>query len=320
MHPPKDIIALQLDKREVCVGSDVTGRIQMIGSAPVKSVHLILECIEYTVVAFPEDAEKKMSLEDLKKYTTEKRTVLKQEVLLDCAKTQMFRFSLANNLPTSMRYLMEETEPMLPSQCTVTYTLVATVYGKSSKAQVIHNLVVLPQKEPVSPTNPCISVSIGSTLEMYLKRMFSCGEFQCSATASPTAGREDALPESAPGSGGKHLVLAADHEILHFSRGEVISISVKDPLGLLSNENSVWMIRLSERRSWQAQGRATTCQDSWDLCANEQAIPSTLRCTYDHDPRSLLIVFHEVIIYLKRKEGDQEVIVAATQPIPVKIA
>lgn len=212
---------------------------------------------------------------------------------------------------------MEGTDAMLPSQCQVTYTIVATVYGNSSKAQVIHNLVVLPQKESIPPTNPCISVSIRSTLEMFWQRLFSCGELPCLVNTAQVAS-DETLTESALG--GNHVtILAANQETFHFSRGQVINVSVNDTMGVLSSPNSVWMVRFIERLAWTAQERGATHQHSCDVCANQEPIPNTLRCTYDNDPKSLLKVYHDVIIYSKRKEGEKEVIIAATQPIPARI-
>lgn len=310
VNPPKDVIDLTLDKDEVHAGCDVTGTIRMLGKTPVKSIHLILEGIEYSVVAFPGGSDNQMGLEYLKKHTTEKRIVTKQEMLLDCAKPQIFRFSLAENLPSTMKCRIDGSDPTLPSQCQITYTVSATVYGKSSKAQVSHNLVVLPKIHAISPVDPCITVAIGSILDFFLKTMFSCGDTLCQVEEPDV---ETSMAEE------KYIILEPNPTSLRLSVGQLIKVDVRDWLGLLSNPNYVWMIRLVERLSWTAKGRVARFRQSWDLYANHNEIPSTLRRTYDQDSKSLSKVFHEIIIYVKKKDSPKEVILATTEPIPIQI-
>jgi len=87
---------------------------------------------------------------------------------------------------------------------------------------------------------------------------------------------------------------------------------------MFSHPDNVWMIRVIERRRWKAQGRVARSRQCWDLEANHDALPTTLRRSYDHDVNALLKVTHEMIVYVVRKNAPK-IVLATTQPIPVQI-
>jgi hypothetical protein len=299
VNPPKDFIDLKCQD-EVHVGSVVTGSVRMLGQAPIKTVHLVLEGIEYSVVALAKDANKTRGLDYLRKNTSETRTVTKQEMLLDCAQAQTFSFSLAENLPSTIKYLMEGSNPTLPSQCQIIYTISATIYGNSSKTKVTNNLLVLPSKiEPTIPVDPSVYVSVGFALDFFLRPFLSCGETQ------PT--------------GEKYLVLTPNLSSLRLAAGQLVKLKVRDLLGLLASPQEIWMLRLVEKITWKAKGREETLQQSWDLFANTDEIPANVKRTYDQDPKGLLKVSHELVVYVVTNGSPTGGPSEASTPIPVQI-
>jgi hypothetical protein len=79
------------------------------------------------------------------------------------------------------------------------------------------------------------------------------------------------------------------------------------------------MVRLVEKLSWKAKGRIEKSRQSWDLFADHHCIPTSLRRTYDNISNSLIKVEHETIVYVVRKHGARQTILATTEPIQTTI-
>jgi RNAse (barnase) inhibitor barstar len=57
-------------------------------------------------------------------------------------------------------------------------------------------------------------------------------------------------------------------------------------------------------------------QDTWDLFANHHELPMTLRWSHDPKKPTLLMVCHEIVVYLITKDPSKEIL-TMTEPIPV---
>jgi hypothetical protein len=343
--PSCDRIDLRVDQRSFHVGSSVTGTVQLhhdelrsSSSVPNnKSVYLVLEGVESTVVAFPQTSDNSMGMDYLKKHTTEQHILTRQELTLEyCSKPQIFRFALADNLPSTLRCVLDGTDPTLPSQCNIKYTVTASIYNNnSSKLRVKHPITVFPKKESTIPLDPVISVSVGSSLDVLCNSFFSCGGL---------FNVDEPMIANDNDNSNNYILLESshDHNLLHLSAGQVLKVDVvKDWLGHLSRRattTTVWMMRVSEELTWKAQGRTAHNRETWELFANHHELPTTLRPTYNHDTThhnhndrnahahahahahgSLIQVKHELVVYLTTKKNGAKEILATTEPIPIQI-
>jgi len=219
INPPRDVIDLRLDHDQVYLGSDVTGSVRMTGHTPIKSVHLRLEGIEYSIVALPEDQSDSYGIEALRKKTAETRIIFKKEQLLDCAKPQLFKFFLPEKLPSTMKCRIEDSNPTLPSQCRIKYTVSATIYGNSSKTQVAHTLLVVPKEEVDTPITQTISLCIKSNFDLLLKRLLACGDKTC---VSEDSDIDPSLAED------RYITLEPSPNFLRLVPGQLANVFVQD--------------------------------------------------------------------------------------------
>jgi hypothetical protein len=293
------------------MGSEVTGYIRLTGDPANTKVRVTFEGAESTVVAFPDNGDNSMGLEYLRKHTTDRIVITQQDMVMDCATQQKFRFAVPDNIPGTLRNRVEGSHPKLPSQCQISYIVSAVVYsGNSTEMQVSKEVVIMPKKESDIPVDPFVTVSIKSVFDLLFKAAFSCGDSLCYVDQPDI---ETPLAED------KYIILEPTPCILYLSAGEPIKVQVRDSLGFLSGPNHVWMVRLVEKLSWRAKGRIEESRQSWDLFAEHHSIPTSLRRTYDQSPNSLIKVEHEAIVYVVKKEGGRQTILATTEPIPTTI-
>ena len=333
-HPPTDDISLKIDQDRVHVGGEITGAINYHGPLDVQ---VVLEGIEYTVVALTGTAgDGKMGMDYLQKHTSQQRVLLREEVLLSSTESMGFRFGLPEDLPGTMRCVLDGTDPTLPSQCQVKYTVTAIVANdEENRTEVCCPVVVLAKKESGVPIDPSISVSIGSFVEALHQTLFECGtDFFCCNRESPEdnesvtiASSKVPLQDQDPigMTQDSCIFLESSKKELNLTPGQKLSVDVRDAFHLLYNRrpNSVWMIQLTEELQWKAHGRKAHNQQTWQLYANHHEFPATLTPSFDHDPQSLFHVRHEMIIYMttaspKDSPAAREYL-ASTAPIPVKI-
>ena len=308
---PSGVVDVVLDQEQVRMGSEVTGYVRLTGETLNTKVRVIFEGIEYTVVAFRHSVDNSMGIEYLRKHTSDRMVLTQQDMLLDCATPQTFRFSIPENLPGTMKYRVDGSHPILPSQCQISYTVSAVMYrGNSSETRVSKEVVIMPKKESDTPVDPFVTVSIHSVFDLIFKSAFSCGDSLCYV---------DQPDVESPLADEKYIVLEPNPSILHFSAGEPIKVLVRDRLGFISGPNAVSMVRLVEKLSWKAKGRIETSRQSWDLFADHHCVPTSLRRTYDNISNSLIKVEHEAIVYVVRKHGARQTILATTEPIQTTI-
>jgi hypothetical protein len=335
-NPPTDDISLKIDQDVVHVGGEITGTINYHGPLDVQ---VVLEGVEWTVVALSGNGntkDGKMGVEYLKKHTSQRRALLREERVHSPGESTGFRFGLPEDLPGTLRCVLDGTDPTLPSQCQVKYTVTATIANdEHNKAEICSPIVVLPKKEAGIPIDPSIGVSIGSFVEALHQTLFECGtDFFCCTRESPEdnesvtiASSKLPLQDQDPIGMMKDncIFLETSKNQLHLTPGQKLSVDVQDVFHLLYNRrpNSVWMIQLTEELQWRAQGRKAHNQQTWHLYANHHELPATLTPSYDdHDTQSLFHVRHEIIIYMttaSTKDSSAKEYLASTAPIPVKI-
>jgi len=314
---------VMLDQDQVRMGTEVSGYIRIRGDTRNTKVRVLFEGIESTVVAFPNTIDNMMGMDYLRKHTTDRMVFLQQDILLDCAIQQSFRFPIPDKLPGTMKYRVEGSHPVLPSQCQIRYMISAVMFGgNASESETSKEIVIIPKRESDTPVDPFVRVSIQSVFDLFLKAAFSCGDALFYVDQPDI---ETPLAEE------KYILLEPNPSTLYLSAGQPIKVEVYDRLGFLSGPNHVWMVRLIEKLSWKAKGRIEQSRQSWDLFADHHIIPTTVRRTYDHRSDSLIKVEHEAIIYLVRKQsgsssgggvgvgGNNQTILATTEPIPTTI-
>jgi hypothetical protein len=317
-NPPPDVIQFKVDQDTVHVGGAITGTVQLVGYEHRRkspSVHLVLHGLEYTVVALPQSADNSMGRDYLKKNTTESKILIREELTMpDCGKKpQPFRFALPEDLPGTLRCVLDGTDPLLPSQCQIKYTVTASIHnqlgGEPSCTLVTHPIVVMHKEEiPEStPLDYMLPVSVEASIDILFKSIFSCGSM-CAQnhTDEPIAKERYILLDTAFGK-----------DFLYLSAGQSLKLLVQDWFGQLRGRG-VWMIRVIEELRWTAQGRTAHNRQTWDLFANHHELPTTLRRSYDQKKTSLLTVRHEIVVYLTTR-GPSKEILATTEPIPVRI-
>jgi hypothetical protein len=310
-----DVIELQVDNdSRVQAGQQLTGTIRLQMNAPTSLVKLTFEGIENVVVALPQRRDNHMGAEYLRKHTSEINILVKEEVLLkDCSnKTQRFRFILPDDIPGTIRCILDGTHPKLPSQCHVFYKVTATIFKNSSEAHVSKPIVVLPAPTNV-PIDSKISVSIKNPMESLINTVFQCGTLMNVATEDD----DDESPSSNNSSCFYFSLASKPSNNLNLSGGQSVNVEVDDWLG--RQLKGIWMIQLIEEVSWSARGRTTSTQQSYNLFANHHEVPISIQQSFQ-SVISSLCVKHKVIIYLTFNEEDpSDEIVASTDPIPVTI-
>jgi hypothetical protein len=333
-NPPTDDIDLKIDRDQVHVGTEITGKVEYNGTN--HTVKVVLEGIETTVVALSNHSQDgKMGMEYLQNHTSEQRVILRQERIMEASSSSSrnvpslgFHFGLPDDLPGTMRCVLDGTDPTLPSQCQIKYTVTASISNDSNngRKEVCAVVLVLPKREADVPIDPSIRVSIGSLSEAVYQRLFDFGTdlLFCTGETPDTdeTTNQPPLQDQEPLAMTKDscIFLEASKEKLNLSPGQRLSVDIRDWLRLLSGrrKNSVWMIQLTEELQWNAKGRTAHNQQSWTLFANHHEIPTTVSPSYDCSPNSLLQIRHELTIYMTTKDASKEIL-ASTAPIPVRI-
>ena len=313
--PADHVIDFHVDNDSVHLGDAITGTVRLNGyenRKEIPQVHLVFHAMEYTVVALPQEEYNEMGMDYLKKHTSEKNDLLRSELTLeDCSKkAQPFRFAIPDNLPSSMRCVLGGTDPTLPSQCQVKYTVTASIEsGSAGRTLVSYPISVLPKKEvPEStPLDPSITVSVENSLDVIFKTMFSCG----SLCLAPEEYDDPIIKET-------YILLDTAVDIdLKLCAGQSLQVDIRDWWGQLKGRG-VWMVKLTEDLQWSAQGRIAHDKQTWDLFANHHEIPSRVRKSFQPKFHSLLSIRHELVVYLASKDGSKDIL-ATTEPIPVHI-
>jgi hypothetical protein len=360
-NPPRDVIDLKIDKDTVHAGSDVTGTVRLLGDNTIRKIHLVCEGLEYCVVALPQSADySTMAMDYLKKHTSEKHVLTRQEFTYTPNRKNralVFRFGLPDDLPGTLRCVLDGTDPTLPSQCQIKYTVTASIYndGNTSSTQVSHPIIVLPKKESELPLDPSVSVSVASSMDGMFKSFFSCGSLSSKeehpkSWAQSIFTMSDEPSTMAAKKKETHILLESSHDKLRLAAGQSLQVQPQDWFGRLTNSKNVWMIKLTEDLRWTSKGRTAHNFQSWDLFANHHELPTTLRRSYNDAPhpevvvsttavlegvvvatdnhvvpqtrssqrKSLLSVRHEIVVYWTTKDPSKEIL-ATTEPISVQI-
>ena len=321
-----DEISLHIDRTRAHVGSEITGRVDSVG-AP--NVVVEFEGVEYTVVALPGrmDSDHEGShMDDLIKETSQKRIFLRETRELSLDASRGFRFGIPDNVPGTIRRTLHGTNPSLPSQCEVNYSVRVMIvsgdgYDCNDGRKLSKEIFVLPKKEVNVPIDPVIGVSIGSKMEALHQTMFSWSKIQgaidiilsCSFPRSRSTEKDGTLLTQA-----NCIFLNASKRELNLCIGQTLLLEVNDSFRLLSGQqNAMWMLKLTEELSWEAQGRKTSNQETWNLHVNNHAIPN-LTPSYDHNYDSLIQVHHTLTVYMTTEEKPTKSF-ASTNPIKVKI-
>lgn len=350
VHSDKDEVRLLVDQQSFYIGSFVSGQVHVIGYAGVKTVEVVFEGFESTVVAFPRTKDNNMGLDYLKKHTTASRCITRQELSLTCtsSKQEFFKFPIASELPSTMRYRLDGTDPRLPSQCQVHYFITAGIQQSrrmGGQMNVSYPIRLLPQMESKVPVDDSVSVSIGSPVDFLLKSVLAVSDSLCGPVSVAESDQDDAHQSAKPNprslQAHKHSIsLKSPNELLNLSAGQSLKVKIQDWFGLFADQSCcVWMIQLVEELTWTAKGRRAKTRESWELFANHHEFPTDLRKSYNHDPHSLWQVNHELVVYVKRTKNAEAVanpsnssrflsnlyelastdILASTEPIPVQI-
>jgi hypothetical protein len=359
INPPANEIDLNVDQPVVQVGSAVTGIVQIIGDyAHEVSVTIALEGVESTVVALSQKQLQEhgnVGIEYLRKHTTEQHVIFNDEITLHNAEHPVgFRFALPEDSPATLRCVLDGTNPLLPSQCQIKYTVTASIanHTMSAKRQVSYPIVVLSKRESDILLDPSIQVSVGSAMDVFYRNMFSCGGNEMMLWPSCSMGSKSMIQQDIEESTTvlEEILDSADsleddeeddddendenrepnimmktftskpHFILEASRAK-LNLSPGQTLEVSVKDwfrqlkSGVWMIRFVEDLSWVSQGRTARSQQSWDLYANHHEFPTGLRQSFKS---SLISVRHELIVYLATKDTSKD-IMAMTEPIPVSI-
>lgn len=326
----KDMINLQLDRSRVHVGDTIAGTVQLQENSPTSLVKLVLEGVQYTVVALKQSRDNNMGIEYLKKHTSEQQVLTRQEVLLDLSSSssskQPFRFIIPSGLPGTMKCVMSGTDPQLPSQCHIYYNITASIFKNTSTTQVSKAIVVIPQTED-TPLDSSISVSVINPIKSIATTLFQCGSLNAIETEDEQEGGH-AVDECVLLGDDETLFLDKTSQIfsltcdnsqrtLHLAGGQVVMVHVSDWLG--RQLSGIWMMQLVEEITWWARGRSSSSISRWNLFANHHELPTTLQRTYEN-PHSLLSVKHRLIVYLTTNEEDpSKEVLACSQPFPISI-
>jgi hypothetical protein len=321
----EDMIDLQLDQSRVKVGDIVTGTVNLQGNSPTSLVKVVLEGIEFMVVALSQTRDNNMGLEYLRKHTSEQHVLTRQQVLLDLSSSstdskQPFRFVIPSGLPGTMKWVFSGTDPQLPSQCRIQYTITASIFKNTSKAEVSKTIIVTPQTENI-PLDSSISVSIINPMKSMATSLLQCGSLNDLAAEDEEGDRgvEEGEDEGILDKSSQMFALSYDnkHNNLHFACGQIVTVQVTDWLG--RQLSGIWMMQLVEEITWWARGRCSTSTSRWNLFANHHELPTTLQRTYSNS-HSLLSVQHKLVVYITTNEEDpSKEVLACTEPFPITI-
>lgn len=347
-NPPTDDLSLKLDRDQVHVGTEITGIVEYHGQH--HTVKIVLEGMETSVVAMTgrNDDDEETEIDYLQKNTSERRVILREERVMEAASvlsrtspTFGFHFGIPDDLPGTMRCVLDGTDPTLPSQVSIKYTLTASISSDDNRGrkEVCAVVEVLPKREADVPIDPSISLSIGSLSEALYQTLFDCCTFDllfCTGRETTTTSEDAAansnnkpLQDQEPMAFSRDscIYLETSKSKLNLSPGQKLGVEIRDCFRLLSGRrpNSVWMMKLTEELQWKAKGRTAHNQQSWHLFANHHELPTTLSPSYcDAHPDSLLQVRHELTIYMttttKDNNSTHQEILASTAPIPIRIA
>lgn len=321
-----DFLSLHIDRIRVHVGNDVTGNVSSIGEPNTKVV-VELEGTEYTVVALPgmsKDELDAVSAQDLKKETFQKRTFLRERKELMSNSSEGFRFGIPDTAPGTIRRTLDGTCSSLPSQCQIKYTMTAMIvdrgYGGQchQESKFSKEILVLPKKEVDVPIDSSIAVSIGSKMEALHNTLLPWGKLQGAIDTICACGIPTFM-ETGASAEDNYIVLESSKDELNLCIGQTLLLEISDSFGLLTRQqrNAVWMFKLTEELSWEAQGRKTSNKETWNLHVNNHGIPNLIP-SYDHNHESLIQVQHTLVVYMAAKDRPSECL-ASTGPIKVKI-
>ncbi|KAG7356425.1 hypothetical protein IV203_001111 [Nitzschia inconspicua] len=337
-NPPPDDLFLKLDRDQVHVGTEITGKVEYHGKNHV--VKVVLDGIETSVVALPNNInmedDKISGINYLHKHTSEQRVILHEERLMEATSATSlssssfgFIFGLPDDLPGTMRCVLDGTDPTLPSQCQIKYTVTASISNEDNdgRKEVCAVVVVLPKREADIPIDPAIRVSIGSLSEALYQTIFDCGAdlFFCTGDTATEESKNYQKPlqdqEPMAITRNNFIFLETSKSTLNLSPGQKLTVEIRDWLRLLSGrrKNAVWMMKLTEELQWSAKGRVAHNQRSWYLYANQHELPTTVSPSYDSNPQSLLQIRHELAIFMTTKDSITKEILASTAPIPIRI-
>jgi hypothetical protein len=337
-NPPKDDLILRLDRNQVHVGTEITGKVEYYGTNNF-TIRVVLKGVETTVVALSNQMEKgPMGLGYLQKHTSQEKVILHEERVVEAAVSFKissscgFHFALPDGLPGTLTCVLDGTDPTLPSQCRIKYTVTAIISNEddSGRKEICAVVVVLPKKETEVPIDPSVDVSIASISEALYQTLFDCGmdlllctgeTFRKDDTTEIRQQLQDTHPLAT--STDKCIFLEASKARLNLTAGQKLKVHIRDWFRLLSRrrKGSVWMMQLTEELQWKAKGRTAYNQQTWNIYANHHELPTTLSPSYDANEQSLVQVRHELTIYMSTVDASAPAkeILASTAPIPVRI-
>ena len=195
-------------------GEVISGLVRLGAHSPTSLIKISLTGIEYTVVALKQSKDNQMGIKYLQKHTSEQRIITKQEILVNCScsssvsvssssftkqqtqqqqqqqKVGSFRFVLSDDVPGTIKCILDGTDPVLPSQCHVYYNITASIYKNTSKAELCKSIIILPSKKSTTRNNnnnnnsvapiiidTDICVSFDKPMETILKSVFGLSFF-----------------------------------------------------------------------------------------------------------------------------------------------
>lgn len=343
----KDMIRLRVDRTHFQVGDTITGSIELKEDAPISLVKLVFEGIEYTVVALSQTRDNHMGLEYLERHTSETNVLTSQQVVVDVSeaptdRSKRFSFVIPNGLPGTMSCILDGSDPILPSQYKANYTITASIFKNTSKAQVIQTITVSPQssKTAIPTDSSTIQVSVLNPVKSIASTLFQCGsttlvhdDNTLSSSSIQNAGAAEMIIEQKDK---QEVFLNRSSQLFSlklcqpppqqncFAVGQVISVQVMDWLG--RQLSGIWMFQLIEEMAWSAKGRKATMRNKWNLFANHHELPATLQSSYfDSSERSRnyfskLSVKHYLVVFLATDEEDpSREVIACSEPFPIVI-
>ena len=283
--------------------------------------------------------------------TTEVTIFLKNEMIVrDAENPSEFRFELPKDIPGTLRCVLDDAtnrRQILPSQCQIKYHITATIsnHGVTSKT-TSQPIIVLPSKESDMPVDKGLAVSsAGSAMEVINRNLFSCGDGAAVAAATslgcgrilasdtiqqvfPASTANEILSDASrfdfggdelrtmktPSVARNHIRLEASSSSLCLVAGKPLEIHVSDWFGQLKSTGVTWKIRLLEEITWKSQGRKDKKIQVWDLHANREELPGSLRRSFCG---TLVSIRHELMVYLY--DDSTKEVLASTETIPVLI-
>jgi hypothetical protein len=340
-NPPNDDLILRLDRDQVYAGTEITGNVEYHGTIN-HTIRVVLEGVEISVVAFSHQMENgPTGLGYLQKHTSQERVILHEERVVEGAVSSKisplfgFHFALPEDLPGTMRCVLDGTDPTLPSQCRIKYTVTAIISNDddSGRKEICAVVIVLPKKGDDVPVDASVDVSIASISEALYQKLFDCGFcgidllFCTGETSSldDTANHQKPLHQKHPMSriSDNCIFLETSKKQLNLTAGQKFEVHIRDWFRLLGRrrKGSAWMMKLTEELQWRAKGRTAYNQQTWNIYANHHELPTTLSPSYDGNEQSLVQVRHELTIYMTtvKAAATAKEVLASTAPIPIRI-